>query len=68
MSTKKIDDTKYEVVYEDDDCIQTFTYNTKISKNGPVSSEIKWKTGKYPVEKKVMSDFIPKKTTRNKKS
>ena len=67
MSTKKIDDTKFEVTYEDNECIQTFNYNTKISKNGPISSEIKWKPGKYPVEKRVMSDFIPKKTTRNKK-
>ena len=66
MSTKKIDDNKFEVIYEDDDCVQIFTYNHKISKNGPISSEIKWKTGKYPVEKKVMSDYIPKKSKRNK--
>jgi hypothetical protein len=66
MSTKKIDDNKFEVIYEDDDCVQIFTYNHKISKNGPISSEIKWKTGKYPVEKKVMSDHIPKKSKRNK--
>ncbi len=66
MSAKKIDDNKFEVIYEDDDCVQIFTYNYKISKNGPISSEIKWKPSKYPVEKKVMSDHIPKKSKRNK--
>ena len=35
--------TKYEHVFEDEDCISIWKYNTKITTNGPVEVEYKWK-------------------------
>ena len=32
--------TKYEHVFEDEDCISIWKYNTKITTNGPVEVEI----------------------------
>lgn len=36
---------KWEVVYEDEDCISVWKYNSKISRNGPVEVEYKYKKG-----------------------
>ena len=35
--------TKWEVVYEDEDSISVWKYNSKITTKGPVEVEYKWK-------------------------
>ena len=35
--------TKWEVVYEDEECISIWRYNSKITIAGPVEVEYKWK-------------------------
>ena len=35
--------TKWEVVYEDEDCISIWKYNSKITTKGPVEVEYKYK-------------------------
>jgi len=35
--------TKWEVVYEDEECISIWKYNSKITTAGPVEVEYKWK-------------------------
>ena len=44
--------TKYEHVFEDEDCISIWKYNTKITTNGPVEVEYKWKKHFNPWEQK----------------
>jgi hypothetical protein len=44
--------TKYEYVSEDEDCISIWKYNTKITTNGPVEVEYKWKKHFNPWEQK----------------
>jgi hypothetical protein len=44
--------TKYEYVFEDEDCISIWKYNTKITTNGPVEVEYKWKKHFNPWEQK----------------
>lgn len=45
--------TKWEVVYEDDDCISIWKYNSKITTAGPVEVEQKYKRGYvHPHEQK----------------
>ena len=45
--------TKWEVVYEDDECISIWRYNSKITTAGPVEVEQKYKRGYvHPVDKK----------------
>lgn len=39
---------KWEVVFEDDECIQIWKYNTKRQPNGPVEVETKWKRNFNP--------------------
>jgi len=36
---------KWEVVFEDEDCISVWKYNSRINKNGPVEVEYKYKKG-----------------------
>ena len=44
---------KWEVVYEDEDCISIWRYNSKKNPNGPVEVENKYKRGYvHPREKK----------------
>jgi len=44
---------KWEVVYEDEDCISIWKYNSKITTHGPVEVEYKWKRGyQHPSDKK----------------
>lgn len=40
--------TKWEVTYEDDECISIWRYNTKKTTFGPVEVEYKWKKGFNP--------------------
>jgi hypothetical protein len=45
--------TKWEVVYEDEDSISIWRYNSKITTSGPVEVEHKYKRGYvHPMEKK----------------
>jgi len=44
--------TKYEYVFEDEDCVSIWKYNTKITTNGPVEVEYKWKKHFNPWEQK----------------
>ena len=44
--------TKFEYVFEDGDCISIWKYNTKITTNGPVEVEYKWKKHFNPWEQK----------------
>lgn len=45
-------ETKWEVVYEDDECTSIWKYNTKITTSGPVEIEYKWKRNFNPWDKK----------------
>lgn len=52
--------TKWEVVYEDDECISIWKYNSKITTNGPVEVEHKYKKGyTHPldVKKKTLGEL-----------
>lgn len=45
--------TKWEVVYEDEECISIWKYNSKITTRGPVEVEYKYKRGyQHPTSKK----------------
>ena len=45
--------TKWEVVYEDEECISIWKYNSKITTAGPVEVECKWKRGYvHPLDRK----------------
>ena len=37
--------TKWEVVYETEQCTSIWKYDSSVTKNGPVSVEHKWKKG-----------------------
>jgi len=44
---------KWEVVYEDEDCISVWKYDIRKTINGPVEVEYKWKKGyTHPLDKK----------------
>ena len=47
--------TKWEVVYEDEDCISIWRYNSKITTAGPVEVEYKWKRHFNPWNQKKMT-------------
>ena len=52
--------TKWEQVYEDEDCISIWKYNSKITTNGPVEVEIRYKRGYVhpkPIKKKTLGDL-----------
>jgi hypothetical protein len=47
--------TKWEVVYEDEDSISIWRYNSKITTAGPVEVEYKWKRHFNPWNQKKMT-------------
>jgi hypothetical protein len=52
--------TKWEIVYEDEQTISVWKYNSAITKNGPVQVEVKYKAGyKPPItqKKKTLGDL-----------
>lgn len=68
-----VNPTKWEVVYEDDDCISIWKYNSKITTKGPVEVEQKYKRGYvHPLEqkKKTIGDLskAARKEVKSKKS
>jgi hypothetical protein len=69
--------TKWEHVYEDEETIAIWKYNSKITTAGPVEVEIKYKKGYVapkPVKKKTLGDLakeaqkVAKQETKLKKS
>lgn len=62
--------TKFERIYESENGISIWKYDTKISKNGPVSVEQRYKKGFEPPsgKKKTLGDLIKeeKKSKRRK--
>lgn len=55
----EIKPTKWEVVYEDEDTISIWKYNSKITTFGPVEVECKYKRGYiHPNPKKTLSQLI----------
>lgn len=51
--------TKWEVIYEDNESISIWRYNTKKFSNGPIEVEYKWKKGYiHPgMRKKTLGDL-----------
>ena len=47
--------TKWEVVYEDEESISIWKYNSKIRTSGPVEVEYKWKRSFNPWNQKKMT-------------
>jgi hypothetical protein len=60
--------TKWEVVYEDEDYISIWRYNSKITTAGPVEVEYKWKKHFNPwnQKKKTLGELV-KEEKRKKK-
>ena len=58
-SKNELKPTKWEVVYEDEDTISIWKYNSKITTFGPVEVEYKYKRGYvHPNTKKNLSQLI----------
>ena len=60
--------TKWEVVYEDEDCISIWRYNSKITISGPVEVEYKWKRHFNPwnQKKKTLGELAKDEKKRKK--
>jgi len=52
--------TKWEIVYEIEDCVSIWKYDSKVTTNGPVSVEHRWKKGfeKNLTKKKTLGDLV----------
>jgi len=49
---------KWDITYEDEDCISIWKYNSKINPNGPIEVEYKYKRGYvHPGQKKTIGDL-----------
>ena len=62
--------TKWEVVYETEQCTSIWKYDSKITTNGPVSVEHKWKKSFEPYQdkkKKTLGD-LAKEARKEQKS
>ena len=61
--------TKWEVVYEDDDCISIWKYDLKKTRNGPFEVENKYKKGYvHPLTKKKTLGDLAKESKKKKVS
>jgi hypothetical protein len=50
---------KWQISYEDDECISTWKYNSKINPNGPIEVEYKYKKNfVHPKSNRTMKDLI----------
>jgi hypothetical protein len=60
--------TKWEVVYEDEDCISIWRYNSKITTAGPVEVEYKWKKHFNPwnQKKKTLGELVKEEKKKKK--
>ena len=64
-------ETKFTRIYETDECISIWKYDTKFTKTNPISVEHKWKKGfeMGPVKKKTLGDLVGEtKKTKSKKT
>ena len=54
---------KWQIVYEDEDCISIWKYNSKVNPYGPVEVEYKYKKGYvHPgTKKKTLKDLVKEK-------
>jgi hypothetical protein len=64
--------TKWEVVYENEQCTSIWKYDSNVTKNGPVSVEHKWKKGfdsPTSTKKKTLGDLAndAKKVVKSKR-
>ena len=71
ISTNQKEDlkpTKWEVVYEDEDSISIWKYNSKITTAGPVEVEYKWKRHFNPwnQKKKTLGELAKEEKKRKK--
>lgn len=60
---------KWEQVYEDDESISIWRYNSNITTNGPVEVEYKFKKGYVhpkPIKKKTLGDLAKEAQKENK--
>lgn len=67
-SSTPVKPVKYEITYEDDECISVWKYNTSKTTFGPVEVEYKWKRSFNPwqqTKKKTMGEMA--KEMRKKK-
>lgn len=56
---------KYEFVFEDEDCISIWKYNSRIFENGPIEVEYKYKRGYiHPGNKKKTIGELAKEAKR----
>lgn len=54
---------KWEISYEEEDCISIWKYNSKKNPNGPVEVEYKYKKGYvHPHQKKTLKDLVNNKS------
>ena len=60
--------TKWEIVYEDEESISIWKYDSKITTNGPVSVENKYKKGHEPLsaKKKTLGDLAKEANKKTK--
>jgi hypothetical protein len=59
---------KWEVIYEDDECIQIWKYNSKKTTFGPVEVETRWKKLYNPWDKKKKTLGDLARESKNKKT
>lgn len=55
ISKEVIKPTKWEVIYEDEESISIWKYNSKITTSGPVEVEYRWKRSFNPWNQKKMT-------------
>jgi hypothetical protein len=68
-STTPTERVKWEIVYEDDESISVWKYDTRKTRFGPVEVEYKWKKGFNPWgQKKKTLGQLAKEARKNKKS
>ena len=63
-------ETKFTRIYETDECISIWKYDTKFSKTNPISVEHKWKKSFDPWKnpKKTLGDIVKSEKTQKRKS
>ncbi len=61
---------KYEITYEDDECISIWKYDTRKTTFGPVEVEYRWKRSFNPWNnsKKTMGEMVKEMKKNSKKS
>lgn len=60
--------TKWSVIYEDDESVSIWKYNSKVNPYGPVEVEYKWKKTFNPWNKKKTIGGLAKEQRKSSKS